>query len=252
MNHDHIVIAQFDGQAAAYATSSVHAQGEDLQEIAAYAASIGAQRVLDMGCGGGHVALSVASTVAEVVAYDVSPQMLSTVAKIAQAKGLSTISTVLGSVESMPFDDASFDCVITRFSAHHWHHFERGLDEARRMLRSGGKALFADIIAPEETVCDTFLQTIEMLRDSSHVRDYRLSQWHAALHRAGFTPTKTTPRRLRLDFAEWLGRMQTPDVRSAAIRSLQTIASTEITTHFALEADGTFTVDSATIQAVAV
>lgn len=248
--HDALVAAQFGSRAAAYVTSAVHAQGEDLREVSALVAGHSGARVLDLGCGGGHVAFAVAPHVAEVVAYDLSAEMLDAVAGEAATRGLRNIATQRGPAEALPFADASFDVVLTRFSAHHWSDVRAGIAEARRVLKPGGQAMFVDAVAPEEAALDTFLQSIELLRDPSHIRDYTVSQWHGFLAAAGFAVTQTTPRRLRLEFASWIARMQTPPVRADAVRSLQESASAAVSSHFALEPDGSFTIDTAAITAV--
>jgi len=249
LQHETLVDAQFGSRAAAYVASAVHAQGDDLRDVAAMVAGHASARVLDLGCGGGHVAFAVAPHVAEVIAYDLSDDMLAAVTAEARARGLANLATQRGSAESLPFDDASFDFVFTRFSVHHWYDAAAGIREARRVLAPGGKAAFIDVVAPETIALDTFLQTVELLRDTSHVRDYRPSEWRAMLDGAGFAVTRSTERRLRMEFASWIARMQTPPVRSAAIRSLQECASSPVADHFAIEADGSFMLDTLALEA---
>lgn len=250
--HHDLVVSQFEPQAAAYVTSAVHAQGEDLDELARRMAGRSTASLLDLGCGGGHVTFTLAPLVARAVAYDLSTGMLDAVRNMAAERGLTNVETVNGPAEQLPFADASFDAVVTRFSAHHWHDVAQGLHEARRVLRPGGEASFIDGIAPEAAPLDTFLQAIELLRDPSHVRDYRISEWHALLRAAGFRVEETTTRRLRLEFASWIARMRTPEAHVEAIRSLERLASSEVAAHFDLEEDGSFTFDVAAIRAVPV
>ena len=225
---DALIVAQFGSRSAQYVASTVHSQGEDLQQIATLAAAAGSVRVLDLGCGGGHVSFTVAPHVADVVAYDLSTEMLATVASVAEERGLANVSTVAGSVTSLPFDDGSFDLVLTRYSAHHWDDVAKGLAEARRVLRDSGQAVFIDVAAPVRSVLDTFLQAIEVFRDPSHVRDYSPREWEQLLAQAGFRIERTTMRRLHLDFAAWIERINTPRVRTDAIRSLQQTLSHEV------------------------
>jgi ubiquinone/menaquinone biosynthesis C-methylase UbiE len=148
----------------------------------------GAARVLDLGCGGGHVSYRAAPHVAKVVAYDLSADMLAAVRHAAAERGLGNIATQAGAAEDVPFPDRSFDFVLSRYSAHHWQDFARGLREARRVLKPGGRAVFADSISPGALLLDTFLQSVELLRDPSHVRSYSRKEWEEALRAAGFRP----------------------------------------------------------------
>jgi SAM-dependent methyltransferase len=248
-SHQRVVTNQFGPRAQAYVTSIVHAQGEDLQQIASLVQGCKQARVLDLGCGGGHVSFTVAPEVGEVVAYDLSTEMLTAVTRAAVDRGFDNLKTECGAAEKLPFADASFDIVLTRYSAHHWRDLSAALKEARRVIRPDGFAVFADAASPDEPLRDTFLQTIEMLRDPSHVRDYSIAEWQAALCAAGFEPGEVTPRRLRLDFTSWVARIQTPEVHQQAIRSLQQHMASDITQHFEIDADGSFTLDTMSMLA---
>ncbi|MGO9673729.1 MAG: class I SAM-dependent methyltransferase [Methylocella sp.] len=246
--HENLVADQFGPRAAAYVESAVHAQGEDLLRLVEIVLGHGGARALDMGCGGGHVGFHVAPHVADVVAYDLSEDMLRTVAIEASKRGLAALRTSQGSVECMPFENGEFDFVFSRYSAHHWRDLGTALKEARRVLRPGGAAAFIDVVAPADPLFDTYLQTVELLRDPSHVRDYAPSQWEHALSVAGFRLTKSTARRLRLEFASWISRMGTPAAHAEAILSLQRKMSKGVIDHFAIEADGSFTVDTMAME----
>ncbi|MBY0395397.1 MAG: SAM-dependent methyltransferase, partial [Thermoleophilia bacterium] len=123
------------------------------------------------------------------------------------------------------------------------------LAEARRVLKPDGFLVVSDIVAPEDPLLDTHLQAVELLRDPSHVRDYRVSEWRALLEAAGFEPGDATPSRPRMEFASWIARMRTPETHVAAIRALQVAAPAEVAAHFGIEADGSFLLDAALIEA---
>ncbi len=247
--HSRLVTDQFGPQAAAYVSSTVHASGEDLEALTKVVAGQRTARVLDLGCGGGHVSFRVASHVGQVTAYDLSESMLAAVAKVATERGLTNLATHQGAVERLPFGDGEFDFVFSRYSAHHWHDFQAGLREARRVLKGNGRAVFMDAISPGRALLDTYLQAVELLRDPSHLRDYARGEWVQAVTAAGFAPGTIVQRRLRLDFASWIARMRTPDVRSQAIRSLQAEMSSDVVKHFEIEADGSFTIDTMSLEA---
>ena len=247
--HDTIVQNQFGPAAEDYVTSAVHSQGADLRRIADVAAALAPRRALDLGCGGGHVAYALAPHAAKVIASDLSPDMTEAVAAESARRGLANVETVVAPAEALDFPDASFDFLACRFTVHHWRDAAAGLSEARRVLRPGAPALFADVIAPSLAAADTHLQAVELLRDPSHGRDYREDEWRSLLQQAGFAVEAVTYGRLRMDFADWTGRMRTPPERAAAIRTLQSLAGSEVAGHFAIEPDGSFTIDTILIEA---
>src|SRR5438067_595275 len=70
------VQAQFGPAAQSYVHSAGHARGDDLRRLVELARLSGDERVLDIATGGGHTALAFAPHVREVVASDLTPQML--------------------------------------------------------------------------------------------------------------------------------------------------------------------------------
>lgn len=249
--HEKVVEAQFGPRAKAYVESAVHAKGPDLEALEAIVREIRPRHALDLGAGGGHVAYTMARHATRVTASDMSSEMLAAVAAAARDRGLANIDTVQAVAEHLPFDDASFDFLACRYTAHHWRDFEGGLRQARRVLARGSRAVFMDAYAPGTALLDTHLQAIELLRDMSHVRNYTAGEWIAALNRSGFAVAGLRTFKLRLEFANWTARMRTPDENMRAIRALQTAASAEIKTHFAIEADGSFLLDTFLVDVTA-
>ena len=84
------------------------------------------------------------------------------------------------------------------------------LTEIARVLKPGGKLLLVDSLAPEESELNTFLNEIEILRDPSHVRNYRLSEWKNFLSEAGFAVNTVREAGTFLDIPSWTQRMRTP------------------------------------------
>ncbi len=241
--HEKNVEAQFGPRAKAYVESAVHAQGADLDALEARVSERCPRHALDLGAGGGHVSYLLALHATQVTAVDLSREMLAAVAAAAREKGLDNIRTVEAQAERLPFDNGHFDFLGCRYSAHHWSDFGGGLREARRVLQPGASAIFIDACSPGTALFDTHLQAVELLRDTSHVRNYSVCQWIAALTGSGFTLTGCKTWRLRMDFPVWTARMQTPSDNIRAIRVLQEAASSGTRAHYAIEEDGSFLLD---------
>lgn len=218
-DHDDVVQRQFGAQASAYLSSAVHAQGEEFALLRDALAGRPEARVLDLGCGAGHVSFQVAALAGEVVAYDLSAEMLAVVAQSAAERGMANIRTEQGKAEGL------------------------ALREVRRVLKPGGVAIFVDVAAPGQALPDTFLQTVELLRDTSHVRNYSPAEWARLSGEAGLLVTGSRRQRLRLEFQSWVERMRTPEVFRQAIRSLQLAVGEEVREYFEIADDGSFSTD---------
>lgn len=244
--HEQTVHSQFDSRANAYLTSAVHAAGPDLERAKSLVAEVTAPaaRGLDIGCGAGHLSFALAPFHRHLLALDPSSGMLATVAQAAAARDLRQIETCLGSAESLPFADESFQLVATRYSAHHWRRLEVAVGELARVLAPGGHALVIDTLGQEDPLADTFLQSIELLRDISHVRNRSQSQWRGLLHGAGLLELDRAQWPTRLQFSSWVQRMGTPAERVTAIRALQGGAPREVRQALRIEEDGSFVIET--------
>jgi ubiquinone/menaquinone biosynthesis C-methylase UbiE len=229
----------FGAAASAYAVSAVHASGRDLAALVEAAQLTGNERVLDIGCGAGHTALAVAPKAASVVALDVTQEMLDVAAHLAQQRGVTNISFRLADVAALPFPDASFDVVTSRFSAHHYEDPARAIQEAARVLRPGGRLLLADTIAPEIPALDTFYNAAELLRDGSHIRNWRISEWQRMCVAAGLTSEVIFEMMIDLDGENWVQRLQTPPDNVIAIKTLFRAATPAATSFFDLRTGDT-------------
>lgn len=240
---------QFEAAAGRYRTSAVHAQGEDLDQLLRAAQLTGSERVLDAGCGAGHASAAVAPFAAEVTALDLSEAMLKQTAQLAAARGLTNVTALQADVEAIPCADGVFDRVISRYSAHHWPDPSAALSEIWRVLKPGGMFILGDIIAPEAPALDTFLQTVELLRDPSHVRDHSTRQWLDLMHSAGFRAEAVFTWTLTLNFADWVERISTPAQNIAMIEALFAGAPAEMQAGFQWKPSESFAISGALFRA---
>ncbi|WP_420901485.1 class I SAM-dependent methyltransferase [Escherichia coli] len=94
-----------------------------------------------------------------------------------------------------------------------------------------------------------WLQTVEALRDISHVRNYASGEWLTLINEANLVVDNLIADKLPLEFSSWVARMRTPELLVDAIRVYQQSALTEVKTYFALQNDGSFTSDTIMVEA---
>jgi SAM-dependent methyltransferase len=216
---------QFGAVALEYATSAVHASGPDLAALVQAAAPHSGMHVLDLGCGAGHTALALAPSVATVTAVDVTPEMLQVARELAASRGVTNITFRQADATALGFEAGSFDLVTSRYSAHHYPDPAQALNGVARVLRPDGRFLLVDTVAPEDPALDTFFNAVELLRDASHVRNCRISEWQRLFATAKMASEVLFRYALDLDGEAWVRRMRTPELRVKALRELMTAAS---------------------------
>ncbi len=209
-----LVQAQFGAVAAAYTTSVGHANPDALQQVVELAQPKATDRAIDIATGAGHTALAVAPHVAEMIAYDLTPQMLEETARNAAERGLTNLTTQQGAAEDLPYPDDSFDIVTVRVAPHHFADIKKSIQEMARIVKPGGRVVVVDTTVPEDPTLDREINYIEKQRDPSHVRNYSPNQWRAMLEEAGLKiehiGVDYYTEQGRMNLATWTARMRTP------------------------------------------
>lgn len=100
-------------------------------------------RVLDVACGTGNLSLPAARAGAVVTGIDIAPNLLETARERARGEGL-TINFEEGDAEQLPYEDASFDAVVTMFGAMFAPRPELAAAELVRVCRPGGRIVMAN------------------------------------------------------------------------------------------------------------
>lgn len=125
--------------------------------LAAKAASvIQSGKVLEVGPGPGYVSIEMARLLPEVeiVGLDLSETMIEIATRNADEYGVSEqVEFRQGDASEMPFEESSFDFIISCGSLHHWKEPTSVFEEIHRVLKPGGSALIDDLRrdAPEES-----------------------------------------------------------------------------------------------------
>jgi SAM-dependent methyltransferase len=94
-------------------------------------------RVLDVATGTGNIAIKAAASGADVVGLDLTPELFETARRRAAAAGV-TVDWVEGDAEELPFEDGSFDRVLSAFGIQFAPRHEVVAGELARVCRGGG------------------------------------------------------------------------------------------------------------------
>jgi ubiquinone/menaquinone biosynthesis C-methylase UbiE len=119
-DHEAIVREEFARQADAMANAVLFNDQTVLARIRDAAKLTPGSRVLDVACGPGIVVEALARGAGEVVACDITPEMLGQTERRCRAAGLTNVRCVPGRAEALPLADGSFDVVVTRSALHHF------------------------------------------------------------------------------------------------------------------------------------
>jgi ubiquinone/menaquinone biosynthesis C-methylase UbiE len=202
---------RFARSAREYVESSILAEGWELRRMVELAQLAGGERVLDVATGGGHTALAFAPQVREVVASDITPDMLDAAARHLAGRGARNVRFEIADAEALPYADREFDVVTARLAPHHFPEPQRFVNEAARVLTAGGRLVIFDNMTPEDDELDAFMNRFETWRDPSHFRAHRSSEWQAMLQTAGLLVETAEPLVQKVyPFEDWTARQSMP------------------------------------------
>ena len=198
---------QFDKQAAEYNAQWNTWSEETLNAMLAAARPQPTDAVLDVATGTGFTALAFAPLVQSVVGLDVSPGMLAQAEAYAAERGITNAAFQEGAAEDLPFADASFDLVTCRIAPHHFLSVPKFLTETARVLKLGGSFVLADTTVPDDLPeAADWQNSVEAVRDPSHVRNYPPREWRQMAEAAGLSVTEchTEGNGITIPLTDWI------------------------------------------------
>jgi ubiquinone/menaquinone biosynthesis C-methylase UbiE len=183
----------FSQRASFYATSAAHTDKAVLARVVEMAQPRPDALVLDVATGTGHTAFALAPHARQVIATDVTPEMLEEGRKLNEESRMENVEFRLADAHELPFEDEMFDIVTCRRAAHHFVDIGRALREMRRVLKRNGRLVIDDRSVPEDDFVDATMNRLDRLHDPSHVRQYRPGEWSRMLAAAGFEVEAVEP-----------------------------------------------------------
>ena len=200
--HDAEILDQFTRQAEPFAQRHGY-QNDPLLDLMADCAEVkSGDTVLDVACGPGIVSCFFARLAHHVTGVDFVPAMLDRARRYQAERQLSNLSWQLGSCTELPCPDAVFDCVVTRFSFHHFLEPAAALGEMKRVAKPGGVVLVSDVVPTPET--QAAFNHWEILRDPSHTRALTQAEFASLGEEAGLVLNRRADYRMDRDLEELL------------------------------------------------
>jgi len=204
MDHQSRILDQFTRQAVPFATAQAIRNQEALDRIVKMAEAGPADTSLDVACGPGLLACAFARVVRHAVGIDLTPAMLDQARKTQAEQGLNNLSWHQGDVTALPFPDAHFSIVSSRFAFHHLLEPLAALKEMTRVCKPGGHVVVADMAPKPEKAAA--LNAEERLRDPSHVRAMPPEELHDLFAKAGLPDPRIESYRLEGELEDLLSR----------------------------------------------
>ncbi|HLO12611.1 MAG TPA: class I SAM-dependent methyltransferase [Pseudoneobacillus sp.] len=229
---------QFGRSAEAYVNSKIHKEGKDLKKIIDIAKISGSEAVLDVATGGGHTANAFAPLVKNVVAVDLTEKMLIAAEKFITGNGYQNVQFTVGDAENLPFQDQSFDIVTCRIAPHHFPNVEAFIKEVYRVLKPEGQFLLDDNVSPEDDELDQFYNSVEKMRDYSHYRAWKKTEWLRMLELQGFKVYETHRFDKTFLFEPWCNRMNLPEIEKEKLNDFILQASQKAKDIFRIKLEG--------------
>ena len=205
-NHNSLIRDQFTRQAMPFSTATPITDDGALKLIVNAAAPGPDDTVLDVACGGGIVVCAFAPHVRRATGIDMTPAMLDRARQFAAEKGITNVTWREDDVSSLPWPDASFTIVATRFAVHHFPDPAAVLREMVRVCAPGGRVVVVDTCASADPVKAAAFNRLEKLRDPSHVRALPLAELEGLFYTAGLPKPQTSYYELRDEVKNLLAR----------------------------------------------
>ena len=212
LTHENRVRDEFTRQAETFSASAAITDKALTERFVVALGEAGHGSVLDVACGPGILSAAIAKSARDVVALDLTPQMLTKARQRCSAAGLNLNNVAFreGNAAELPFADNTFDAVVTRLSVHHFDRPDRVMSEIFRVVRPGGSFVMADVISSEVAAESELQNAIEILRDPSHVRMLPGSELTSLVEEAGFAIESQTTWDKPREFGEWMGIVNDP------------------------------------------
>lgn len=210
----------FEVQANAFDIQCSHLSNKDYLDYIVFKTKPSSNdNILEVAAGTCICGRALAPYVKNIICLDATPAMLDVGKSECRKSNIQNIDFTEGLAEALPFEDNSFDIVISRLAFHHFTDPEIVFKEMKRVLRNNGKLIIIDMIT-DNTLFRENADKIEAMRDNSHVKNLSLTE----IRNLYFDNNVCLKIQERTDMCvsleDWMELTKTPEIFRTKIRRL--------------------------------
>jgi len=216
-----LIIDQFTKQSVTFSDIPGHSGDITLRCLTSLIAISNTDLVLDLACGPGIFTCTIAPLAKQITGIDLVPAMIEKAKALQAEKKIKNANWDIGDVVPLPYADFLFSIVVTRYSFHHFTNPGAVLKEMKRVAKKQGKVVVIDVFTASEEQSKAY-DSIEKLRDPSHVRTLPLDSLQGLFKKVGLINTLSKFYRVEIDLeqqikASFPKESDIPIIRQAAL-----------------------------------
>ena len=190
--HQDLILDQFTKQAVPFATAPGIKDEEALKLVVDFTGVGPNDTMLDVACGPGLIVCAFAKVVKHATGIDLVPAMIERSLVLQQEKKLTNIIWQVGDITPLPYADASFSIVASRYAFHHFLDPLAVMQEMKRVCKPDGKVVMIDVMVSSDPQKAVAYDRAEKLRDPSHTRALPLTEMESLFQQVGLPALRQT------------------------------------------------------------
>jgi ubiquinone/menaquinone biosynthesis C-methylase UbiE len=195
---------RFTRTVTAFADYAVSYRAQFADALARLVSAKPTDRVVDLACGPGTLALQFARQARWVCGVDLTPAMLDRARRTARTENLGNVAFAIGDAQSLPIATGSLDIAVTSYSLHHMPEPARTVAGMARVVKRGGRVGVIDILVPDDPARAEMANRIEIARDASHTRSLGWRDFERTFQAAGLRVLSSEVHELPRMFDHWM------------------------------------------------
>ena len=160
------------------------------------------RKILDIGTGTGYLAFPLAERFHEATVYgvDIADVIIEKNNGVVKEKGIQNLSFQVFDGLNYPFEDESFDLIVTRYAFHHFPDVVNSVRQMNRILAKGGRILVSDPMRNDGDV-NGIIDDFMKVKKDGHIKFYSSEELDELFINNGFGKEKQIITRMKFPFA---------------------------------------------------